>query len=73
MALEPTTVSAEEEGDDSELVDRRRRFWGSLILTLPAETGVDLTELLYEPPHELQITLLPAAPIPPIHRLANLP
>ena len=34
MALEPVTV-AEEEGEDPELVSMRRRFWTSLVLTVP--------------------------------------
>jgi Cu+-exporting ATPase len=34
MALEPRTVYAEEE-ENPELVDMRRRFWVSLILTIP--------------------------------------
>lgn len=35
MALEPRTAIAEEEEESSELVDMRRRFWVSLILTVP--------------------------------------
>jgi Cu+-exporting ATPase len=34
MALEPRTVSAEEE-ENAELVDMRRRFWSSAVLTVP--------------------------------------
>ncbi len=34
MALEPRTVSVEEE-ENPELVDMRRRFWTSLVLTVP--------------------------------------
>jgi Cu+-exporting ATPase len=34
MALEPETVSLDE-GPDPELVDMRRRFWGSVLFTLP--------------------------------------
>jgi len=34
MALEPRTVSAEEE-ESAELVDMRRRFWVSAVLTIP--------------------------------------
>ena len=34
MALEPRTVSAEE-GESAELVDMRRRFWVSVVLTVP--------------------------------------
>src|SRR5512134_514875 len=39
MALEPL-VAAEEEGPDPELVDMTRRFWISLVLTLPLLVGV---------------------------------
>jgi Cu+-exporting ATPase len=35
MALEPRTVSAEAEEDDTELRDMTRRFWISLLLSLP--------------------------------------
>ena len=35
MALEPMTVSADDEGDDSELKDMTRRFWVGAALTLP--------------------------------------
>ncbi|MEO8338813.1 MAG: heavy metal translocating P-type ATPase [Nitrospirota bacterium] len=34
MALEPKTVTAEE-GDSAELVDMRRRFWVSAVLSIP--------------------------------------
>ncbi|MEZ4256854.1 MAG: copper-translocating P-type ATPase [Polyangiales bacterium] len=34
MALEPRTV-AREEPENAELVDMRRRFWGSAVLTIP--------------------------------------
>jgi len=34
MALEPLTVSAEE-GENKELQEMTRRFWGSLVLTVP--------------------------------------
>jgi len=34
MALEPRTVAAEEE-ENQELIDMRRRFWVSLVLTVP--------------------------------------
>jgi Cu+-exporting ATPase len=37
MALEPKTVSREPE-DQTELRDMRRRFWGSLVFTLPLVT-----------------------------------
>ncbi len=39
MALEPL-VAAGEEGPDPELVDMTRRFWISLVLTLPLLAGV---------------------------------
>jgi Cu+-exporting ATPase len=39
MALEPRTVSGEQ-GPDPELVDMTRRFWVSLVLTLPLLAGV---------------------------------
>jgi Cu+-exporting ATPase len=35
MALEPMTVTGDEEGPDPELVDMTRRFWIGLVLTLP--------------------------------------
>ena len=35
MALEPLTVSLEDEGDSEELVDMRRRFWVSAALSIP--------------------------------------
>ncbi|MDQ7781859.1 MAG: copper-translocating P-type ATPase [Desulfomonilaceae bacterium] len=35
MALEPRTAEAEEEAESAELVDMRRRFWVSLVLTIP--------------------------------------
>jgi Cu+-exporting ATPase len=35
MALEPRTVTADDQGDDPELVDMRRRFRLSLLLTAP--------------------------------------
>ncbi len=35
MALEPETVSLEDEEDNPELRDMSRRFWTSLVLTLP--------------------------------------
>jgi Cu+-exporting ATPase len=35
MALEPKTVSAEEEEESPELRDMTRRFWVSLVLTVP--------------------------------------
>ncbi len=51
MALEPTTVTAEEE-DDPELVNMTHRFWISLVLSLPVfllamlpHVGVPLTFL----------------------------
>jgi Cu+-exporting ATPase len=34
MALEPLTVSAEET-EDHELIDMRRRFWASIVMTVP--------------------------------------
>ncbi len=34
MALEPRTVSAEED-ENAELIDMRRRFWASAVLTVP--------------------------------------
>jgi Cu+-exporting ATPase len=44
MALEPTTVSAEEEASP-ELRDMSRRFWFSLALTLPV-FGIAMSEML---------------------------
>ena len=35
MALEPVTISLEHEEDNSEYLDMRRRFWTSVVLTLP--------------------------------------
>jgi len=35
MALEPMTVSADDEEDDSELKDMTRRFWVGAVLTVP--------------------------------------
>ena len=35
MALEPMEVSLEEEGPNPELVDMNKRFWGSLVFSLP--------------------------------------
>ena len=49
MALEPRTVSAEE-GPDPELADMVRRFWISLVLTLPLLAGV-------------MVDMLPGAPL----------
>src|SRR5215471_8930653 len=35
MALEPLTISADEEPENAELKDMKRRFWISLVLTVP--------------------------------------
>src|SRR5229473_7451073 len=35
MALEPETITAGEEEDNSELHDMQRRFWIALVLTVP--------------------------------------
>ena len=35
MALEPATISLDDDGEDPELVDFRRRFWFSAVLALP--------------------------------------
>ena len=44
MALEPRVVTAEEE-ENPELVDMRRRFWASVVLTLPVFV-IAMAELL---------------------------
>lgn len=50
MALEPKTVAAEE-GDSAELMDMRRRFWASAVLSVPVlisamgESLFDLNQL----------------------------
>ena len=53
MALEPRTVTAEDEANP-ELIDMSRRFWISLVLTLPVFV-LAMTEML--PGHPLQRAL----------------
>lgn len=69
MALEPETVSLDE-GPDPELIDMRRRFWWSALLTIPlfAYAMGDLVpgisfERLIEPAWAQWAQLLLAAPV----------
>lgn len=63
MDLEPKTVAAEEE-EDPELVDMTRRFWVSVVFTLPVflmamlpHMGIPLTFLSHEMSNWLQLVL----------------
>ena len=56
MALEPVTVSLEDE-ENPELVDMTRRFWVSLVLTIPV-FAIGMSDLI--PGQPLQHTVSPA-------------
>ena len=69
MALEPETVSLDE-GPDPELIDMRRRFWWSALLTLPlfAYAMGDMVpgmsfDRLIEPARAQWVQLLLASPV----------
>jgi len=68
MALEPRTVTLNEE-ENPELRDMRRRFWFSLVLTLPL-VGIDMLHMMPGMPVQ---HLMPGASLPWLELLLATP